>query len=384
MAHFTVQTSVMNRFSSTHLLSMMVFVVCGDHVNNLLTYCLLLGVDHHLFDKFTVRHHHDSLLFNTMHDRLLRWIRRTPRQMPEQMQVTWDRSPKSTQNRSLRSRIWHQNQIKAYNVGPFPPSYFIQYHHFPSPWSIDDIHAAACREAAKTRSTWSARLETIKTLEGSADAKAQQTATERDTLVKQFDALSAQVQNLQEKVGKVPAVDTKDGIDVHPDDAHHGDDQEAPSLPAIDEEVEENILEEEEEESGISEDVKEYSNDDSDQHDGESAEELAQRVASQWIPGSKNKDVDDVDAHGEENGVELDMPSGDNEENPSLVADTGDHDVVSDDEVVNHDIAAIKLGLMGQLKSRIAGLVVSITGKKGYQAELLKARTWMMNKLACC
>ena len=186
-----------------------------------------------------------------------------------------------------------------------------------------------CRDAAASRLAWAARIEEINALEGDVERRSKEATRAKDRLEQQLDRLKAKLTRLEEAVKRaepsqeeVPAAEAEQAPVL---------DEQMETAASIDEELAATTEEEEEEE--------------------ESAEDLAQRVASQWIPAANRDGEQAADSHeyaGDETYVE-DDGSGDEDEDaieletPSPPPQSEEGDAGSQD-----DVADIEVGFLGE------------------------------------
>lgn len=226
------------------------------------------------------------------------------------------------------------------------------------------------RAAEGLRRDWTHRLEQISQEYSPSEIKSNNLGAERDHLEKQLNALEAKKTKLEAALAPPPDANaaetpdtTEEDQDVDPDlvldtetDAADDHNEEEGDEPAV--------VEEE-----------------------ESAEDIAKRVASQWIPGSSDKAVDEppkqpeeAEDYSEEEDISAEMENDDEgnvyEPSPDALASMNGDDgtvVPPVQEDATPEIE-IDLGLLGNFKAWLAETAARLLGKPADAAELERVR----------
>lgn len=236
------------------------------------------------------------------------------------------------------------------------------------------------RAAEALRRDWSHRLVEIDQEYSPTERKSNELAAERDILRKQLDALEAKKTKMEAALTPPPAepaennaIDTPEyQQDVDPDDEVDDVTAHAADSDGVDDQT-------------IAQ---------------ESAEDIAKRVASQWIPGSSDdtaaaaaaEEEQEHEQHSEEDYVENENSDADEEDHefdqgdayePSLdalasaAAVDGSGDVsssVNGEESSTSALGEFDLGIVGSVKAWIAETLAKLLGKPADAAELERVR----------
>ena len=194
------------------------------------------------------------------------------------------------------------------------------------------------------RRDWDARIQEIDQLTPPSQVKADATSAERTRLENQLTALESKKNKLEEALK--PAQESSSTETEKEDSAV----DEEEFNPEDDANIDEETAPEETEES---------------------AEELAKRVASQWIPGS-GVNTDPDNSYEVEEGVDDTEGTEDETENePGAVNDQSVDELTPDEQAAEEEaLKDINLGLMGGIKAWAARILAELRGKEGSEAEL--------------
>ncbi len=225
------------------------------------------------------------------------------------------------------------------------------------------------------RSEWKTRLDQIAQEYSPNEIKSNNLGADRDRLQKQLEAMEAKKSKMEAALAPPPAPAADAGADA----AVSTGEQEQEADPEL-----------EVENSGDEEDASTESEDDGidDQATAqESAEDIAKRVASQWIPGSSDKAAaaeeeqqQPAEDYVAENSDDVENEHQGNAYEPSSDAlasmDASDEAIDASNTAVDDVPAEIEvdLGVLGSIKAWIAETVAKILGKPADAAELERVR----------